>query len=197
MGIEARTLAPITIALVLTIAVHAATSAQERDSLPDTPPDPPPDAYLDETARRLVLGAKAARDSSRLMIDSYTAIIRERLSLEGPTLRRHRPWVNGERAVRVRWARAEPNVVHVLGARFRQLGMGPGNDFPGLRAERFAADPLEDPFNFGLAVFAGARDARANVHSPPRPIRSATTSFARETRSRSGSAAVRSSGPSR
>ncbi len=166
MGIEARTLAPITIALILTIAVHAATSAQERDSLPDTPPDTAQDAYLDETARRLVLGAKAARDSSRLMIDSYTAIIRERLSVEGPTLRRHRPWVNGERAVRVRWARAEPNVAHVLGARFRQLGMGPGNDFPGLRAERFAADPLEDPFNFGLAVFAGARDARANVHSP-------------------------------
>lgn len=172
MGIEARTLAPATFALILTVAVHGTTNAQVRDSLPDTlPPDPARDAYLDETARQLVLGAKAARDSARLMIDSYTALIRERMSVDGPTLRRHRPWVNGERAARVRWSRAEPNVVHVLGARLRQMGTGPDDSefFTGLQAERFAADPLEDPFNFGMAVFTGAMDARATVHSPLQP----------------------------
>ena len=49
---------------------------------PDTlPPDPARDAYLDETARRLVLGTKAARDTARLAIDSYTALIRERVGV--------------------------------------------------------------------------------------------------------------------
>lgn len=168
MGIEARTLAPATLALVLTAALHFPADSQTRDTLPDTlPPDPARDAYLDETARHLILGARAARDSSRLDIDSYTALIRERVSVEGPTLRRHQPWVNGERAVRVRWSRTEPDIVHVLGARLRQLGVWSGDAevFPGLQAERFAVDPLEDPFRFGL-LFAGASDADVNVHSP-------------------------------
>ena len=149
--------------------MHVPASCQTRDTLSDTlPPDPARDAYLDETARRLVLAARAARDSARLEIDSYTALIRERLSVDGPTLRRHQPWVNAERAVRVRWSRTEPDIVHVLGARLRQMGAGSQDTefFPGLRAERFAADPLEDPFNFGLAVFSGARDADVNVRSP-------------------------------
>lgn len=169
MGTAARSLPLLTVALILTVNLHGTTTAQERGSLPDTlTSDPARDAYLDETARRLVLGAKAARDSARLNIDSYTALIRERLSVDGPTLRRHQPWVNAERAVRVRWSRAEPDIVHVLGSRLRQLGAGSGDPgfFPGMRTERFAADPLEDPFNFGLAVFAEARDADANVHSP-------------------------------
>ncbi|MDE2678040.1 MAG: hypothetical protein OXI76_09055 [Gemmatimonadota bacterium] len=34
------------------------------------------DAYLDETARHLVRGVKAARDTARLGIDAYTALIR-------------------------------------------------------------------------------------------------------------------------
>ena len=152
--------------LLLAAALHGAASAQGPDTLP-----PAPDAYLDETARRLVLGAKAARDTSRLAIDAYTAVIRERLGMEAPSLRRDRTWVNGERAVRVRWSREEPNVVHVLGARFHRPGLGPGESefFPGMRAERFAADPLEDPFNFGVAIFAGARDAAVTVHSPLEP----------------------------
>ena len=163
----------IAIALIVTVSICGSAIAQERDSLPDPlpgilPPDPARDAYLDDTARRLVLGAKAARDSARLNIDSYTALIRERLSVDGPTLRRHQPWVNAERAVRVRWSRAEPDIVHVLGSRQRQIGGAPGDTqfFPGMRTERFAADPIEDPFNFGLAVFSGTRGANANVHSP-------------------------------
>ena len=168
MGIEARTSARATLALILTVGVHLPAASQTRDPLPDTlPPDPARDAYLDETARHLVLGARAARDSARLDIDSYTALIRERMSVDGPTLRRHQPWVNGERAVRVRWSRTEPDVVHVLGARLRQLGVAPADTefLPGLRTERFAVAPLEDPFRFGL-LFAGANEADVNVHSP-------------------------------
>ncbi len=171
MGTAARTL-PLTVALILSVNLHGTATAQERGSLPDTlPSDPARDAYLDDTARRLVLGAKAARDSARLTIDSYTALIRERMGVRAPSLRRDRPWVNGERAVRVRWSRDEPNVVHVLGARFRHPAIGPGDSefFPGLRVERFAADPLEDPFNFGIAVVAGRRNAAITVRSPLDP----------------------------
>ena len=156
------------IATLLPLLLAATATAQTPDTLP---PDPAHDAYLDETARHLVLGAKAARDTSRLAIDSYTALIRERLAVEAPSFRRDRPWVNGERVVRVRWSRAEPNVAHVLGSRFHRPGLGPGDPefFPGLRAERFAADPLGDPFNFGFAVFSGVNNAADAVRSPLEP----------------------------
>ncbi len=64
-------------------------------------------------------GLKAARDTARLTTDSYTALVRERLGAEMPTLRRNRPYMHGERTVRVRWSRDEPAIVHVLGARSR------------------------------------------------------------------------------
>ena len=155
----------IPLPLLLATLLHGTLFAQTPDTLP---PDPAHAPYLDDTARRLVLGAKAARDTSRLAIDAYTAVIRERLGMEAPSFRRDRPWVSGERAARVRWSRTEPNIVHVLGTRFRRPGLGPGDAeyFPGLRAERFAADPLGDPFNFGMAILAGANNAGTTVRSP-------------------------------
>ena len=154
--------------LLLASAPHAALAAQTPDALP---PGPARGAYLDETARRLVTGAKAARDTARLGIDSYTALIRERVGVEAPSLRRDRPWMHGERAIRVRWSRTEPDVAHVLGARFRHPGSAPGRSqfFPGLRTERFAADPLADPFVFGSAVFMRPRAADFLTLSPLRP----------------------------
>ena len=159
-------------AALLPLLLAATLPPTAAPQTPDTlPPDPARDAYLDDTARRLVLGAKAARDTSLLAIDAYTAVIRERMGMEAPSLRRDRLWVNGERAVRVRWSREEPNVVHVLGARFHRPGLAPGESefFPGLRAERFAADPLGDPFNFGFAIFTEPRDAAITVRSPIEP----------------------------
>ena len=151
--------------LLLAAALHGAVLAQTPDTLP---PDSARDAYLDETARRLVLGAKAARDTSRHTIDAYTSVIRERVAVEAPSFRRDRPWVSGERAVRIRWSREEPNVAHVLGARLRHPGTSPGDSefFPGLRVERYAADPLGDPFNFGVAVFTGTDTAATAMRSP-------------------------------
>ena len=73
--------------LLLPAALHGAVLAQTPDTLP---PDSARDAYLDETARRLVLGAKAARDTSRHTIDAYTAVIRERVGVEAPSFRRDR-----------------------------------------------------------------------------------------------------------
>ncbi|MYE34776.1 MAG: hypothetical protein F4X23_07975 [Gemmatimonadales bacterium] len=143
-------------AIVLAAAPQGTASAQIQDSLPRAPaPGPAGDAYLDETARRLVLGLKAARDTARLTIDAYTALIRERMGFEMPSQERNRPWMHGERTARVRWSREEPTVVHVLAARFREPLLDPDDSefFGGLRAERFAADPLGDPFEFGFTVF--------------------------------------------
>ena len=158
-------------ALLLACALPGTANAQTPDSVPN---DPARDAYLDETARRLVLGARHARNTARLGIDSYTALIRERMGFEAPALRRDRPLVSGERAVRVRWSRTEPSIVHVLGARFRRAGVAPDHlpdFFPGLQAERFAADPFGDPFAFGLGppVAAGLETAAVAVRSPLEP----------------------------
>ena len=62
-------------------------SAQTPDSLTLIAllPDPAQSAYLDDTARELVLGLKAARDTARLTIDAYTALIRERAGFEMPS----------------------------------------------------------------------------------------------------------------
>ncbi len=160
--------------LTLLLVIHGAASAQTPDTVPsDTRlPDTAQDVYLDDTALRLVSGLKLARDTARLTIDSYTALIRERMGFEAPALRRNRPWVHGARAIRVRWSREEPDIVHILGARFSQPGLGDGDSefFDGLRTERFATDPLGDPFMFGFAVFSDDRgEVEAAVHSPLEP----------------------------
>ena len=118
-----------------------------------------------------MLGLKAARDTACLSIDTYTALIRERLGLEWPSPRRNRPWAHGERTARVRWSRDEPAVVHVLAARFRVALVDPEDSefFTGLRTERFAADPLGDPFTFGFTVFAPSTEAEITTRSPLGP----------------------------
>ncbi len=130
------------------------------------------DAYLDESARHLVRGLKAARDTAQLGIDAYTALIRERMAVEAPAFRRDRPWVNGERVTRVRWSREEPDVAHVLGSRFRDPGQGPDDPygyFSGLRSERFATDPRADPFLFTLFALGAGDDDAGVILSPLAP----------------------------
>ena len=58
-------------ALFVACALPGTLAAQIRDDLPaDTLANAPTrDAYLDDTARRLVLGVKAARDTARQSLD--------------------------------------------------------------------------------------------------------------------------------
>ena len=161
-------------AMLLAAVLPGTASAQTQGSLPSNTPasDPAADAYLDETARRLVLGLKAARDTARLTIDAYTALLRERVGAEMPSYERNRPMVHGERTARVRWSRAEPAVVHVLAARSRQPIFDPEDSefFAGVPAERFAAHPLDDPFKFGFTAFSGpSPDAEIATRSPLGP----------------------------
>lgn len=109
--------------------------------------------YLDETARRLMEGARAARDSALSEIESYTATIRERNSVEFSMLVRDRPIWRQESATRVRWSRNEPTVIRVLGSRMEIGGQRFRPSRPEGVAARFAADPLRDPF--GLFVLSG------------------------------------------
>ncbi|MXW08830.1 MAG: hypothetical protein F4X47_13755 [Gammaproteobacteria bacterium] len=116
------------------------------------------DTFLDETARRLVVGARHTRDTTRLAIGSYSAVIRERVGFGFPGHQRDRPWASAERAVRVRWSRDEPNLVDILRDRFDNPGPG-GRGFPGFfrepGVERFAVDLSGDPFLFGLGPPVG------------------------------------------
>ena len=180
LELQLRSLSAVSLLLpLLAVTVHGEVAAQATvptgtvptDTLaPDTvPSDPARDAYLDETARRLVLGVKAARDTARLGIDSYTGLTRERVNFQAPALRRDRPWVNGERVTRVRWSHNEPSVVHVLGSRLRHPGIGPNDRrqfFPGLGLDRYAANPLWDPFVLGATDAAESDGSGTVVRSP-------------------------------
>ena len=156
--------------LFVAAAMHGTVAAQTSHAVPDDSLRlaHAGDAYLDDTARRLVLGLKAARDTARLAIDAYTAVIRERVNVELPTSRRDRPWMHGERTARFRWSRQEPTIVHVLGARFWDPSLGPDDAVfsPALRPERFAADPLGDPFLFGFGIFTQPWGAEFPTRSP-------------------------------
>ena len=131
------------------------------------------DAFLDETARRLVVGARHTRDTTRLAIGSFSAVIRERMGFVMPGHQRDRSWASAERTVRVRWSRDEPMLVDILGDRFDNPGPG-SRGFPGFfrepGMERFAADLSGDPFLFGLGPpFGGALGADAvGVEDPLR-----------------------------
>ncbi|MDE2793726.1 MAG: hypothetical protein OXL34_02810 [Gemmatimonadota bacterium] len=124
----------------------------------------PRNAYLDETAHRLVLGVRATRDAAVPAIDSYTALIRERMGVTASLSRRAGRLAHGESVTRVRWSRDEPEVARVLGSRFRTLGFGSGG-VSWQVAFRRAADPLGDPFAFGFAVLH-ADSVAASVRSP-------------------------------
>lgn len=154
-------------AVILACASPGHLIAQPPDPVPATPAR---DAYLDETARHLVLGARHARDTARLAIGSYSAVIRERVGMVFPTFQRDRPWVNGERVARVRWSRDGANTVDVVSARFRRNGLAPGRlgrAYPETRAEHFAADPYGNPFVYGFGPPLGATlTAAINVRDP-------------------------------
>ncbi len=145
------------LAAIMLVTATSAAAAQHPD-------DTPPDTYLDETARHLMVGARAARDTARLAIDSYTALVRERLGVSLSLSRRDRRLVNGESVTRIRWSRSEPEIIHVLGSRLTFTGFQVDDGF-GQVAVRRAADPLQDPFVFGFAVL-GADSVAAAVRSP-------------------------------
>lgn len=157
------------LAATLLLATAAPTTAQP--PRPSQPPTPTRDAYLDETARHLMLAARAVRDSTRQAVGTHTGLVRERLAFDAPTGRHDRPWMRGERLFQALWSRAGPDSVDLIGERFRHPGLGPAQPryYQGLRAGHLPADPLADPFTLGLAPFVSAGAADRAVHSPLGP----------------------------
>jgi len=76
------------LAISLSLAATTPTQAQ--------PPDSATDAYLDETARHLILAVRAARDTARTAIGPYTALVRERMGVSMSVSQRDRRLANGE-----------------------------------------------------------------------------------------------------
>ncbi len=125
--------------------------------------------WLDETARRLILGARAARDTALLAIDGYTAKLSERTWVEMPFGRRTSSFLEGEYASRVRWSRGEPTIVRQLGSRARSpfLPTERADTIWTPQAGRYAADPMRDPFDFAFLAVANGRPPPYKVIRSP------------------------------
>ncbi len=139
-------------AWVLAAAVAWPAAAQRPDAEPEDDLSGSR-VYLDETARYLMEGVRDARDSALSEIESYTALVRERRSVEASLLVRDRPVLRFESATRVRWSKDGPTVLRVLGSRMALGGQRLKSRQPEGIAARFAADPLLDPF--GLFIVSG------------------------------------------
>ncbi len=139
----------------LQAAAVVAAEAQEPDAERVADAAAPP-SYLDETARHLMEGARRARDSALAGIDAYTAVVRERSSVEAGVLVRDRPMLRFESTSRVRWSKEEPTVVRVLGARAEIGGRRIRPPLSEGTAARFASDPLRDPFSLFLVSAFGS-----------------------------------------
>jgi hypothetical protein len=103
------------------------------------------DAFLDETARTLILTARQRREEIDRSLLSYTAIVRQRIAAGIRTFRKDRTIYHAEMASRVRWNRDEPIVVQVLAGRQQ--------DPDGVKSEVLTDDfydPSRDPIFFGL-----------------------------------------------
>ncbi|MDE0074088.1 MAG: hypothetical protein OXR82_16145 [Gammaproteobacteria bacterium] len=140
---------------LLVTAVASPVVAQQPDARRGDGPTAS-QAYLDETARYLMEGARGARDSALSDIEAYTAVVSERWSAEAAVLVRDRPIVRFESTTRVRWSKDGPTVLRVLGSRM-EIG---GQRFKPRRPEgtgaRFASDPLHDPFSLFLPSMFGS-----------------------------------------
>ncbi len=109
----------------------------------------PMDAFLDASARELILAARSRREAVDRSLVSYTATVRERLATGIRTFRKDRTVYRMEGASRVRWSRDEPIVVQVLAGREEHpRGVTAPDGLHGLSGEFF--DPEEDPIYFGL-----------------------------------------------
>ena len=168
-GIPRTTIVPATI--LFAVLLLPATPPHPALAQPPDPGAPTQDSYLDETARRLMTGARTARAATRQAITTHAALVRERLSFDAPTSRRDRPWMRGERVLDARWSRSAPPTLDLLDEHFRHPGLGPSRPryFQGLRAGHLPVDPLADPFTLGLAPFMGGDAATTAIHSPLGP----------------------------
>ena len=112
----------------------------------------PVDAYLDDVARTLVEGTRAARDSASL--GSYTARVRERQMVSFMGRRSSHVVQDYRQSLRFRWSRDDAGVVRLdsYWARHRALASDPSSSLGVLPAVRRGLDPWQSPFRYALAM---------------------------------------------
>lgn len=110
------------------------------------------DAYRDATARALVQGARARRETADRSVAGYTARVQERTWAGLRTLGRDRTLFSMQTAARVEWRRDGPSRVTVTGS--RMMGpdgevevAGPKDRYPA----NFAYTPGDDPLVIRLS----------------------------------------------
>lgn len=131
----------------------AAAAYTRNDSTTSAPGDSmeiPADAYLDPAAEQLVARARQSRRQSQSTLQSYTAIVRQRIAAGIRMPLKDRTIFHAEAAARVRWSRDEPIVAQVLAERVRHPGgVEVEGDLSGFAVDQLF-DPSSDRLMFGL-----------------------------------------------
>lgn len=129
-------------------------------------------AFLDPVAQALVEGARAARDSARIALASYTALVHERQLWQFVGRRSAHVMQECRQSVRFRWSRDDARVMRLdkYWALHRALNGTHGCDNGILRADR-GLDPLANPLDYALAMLP---DAYAPRSGAPRKTRFAS-----------------------
>ena len=128
----------VTVALVLSAAPLMAQDAS--------------DAYVDATARELVARSREARGRLGSELQSYEAVVLQRMGVQLRSPLRDRLLGRQESAIRVHWTRGGRPVVQMLGGRAESMAERPMVPTPELDA---LFDPDADRFNFGIDIALG------------------------------------------
>ena len=110
------------------------------------------EAYLDPTSRELVARAREAQGRLGAQIQSYQAVVYERLAARLRVPLRDRLLARQETAMRVRWTRDGQTVVQMLAGRSEELGDPAHVPMPEIDA---IFDPDADRFYFGIELGLG------------------------------------------
>lgn len=128
------------------------TAVQAQPPLQAQPPADTADAYLDDVARTLVEGTRAARDSASL--GSYTARVHERQLVTLVGRRSSHVVQDYRQSLRFRWSRDDAGVIRLdnYWARHRALAGDPSSSLGVLPAAQRGLDPWQSPFRYALAM---------------------------------------------
>jgi hypothetical protein len=136
---------------LLALALQVTPQAGAQDTIPA---EPPSDTYADPGVEELLNRARVARAEEVEGIESYEALMKERIyvGLSAFRFRRERSLFQQQRAARYRWSRDGDRVVQWLGAR-RQIPLVEGQEEAMEEIDRELADELMREVDPGPLAF--------------------------------------------
>lgn len=152
---------------LLGLASLGTAGAAQAQPPEQTGPDDLPSAFLDPAAQTLVEGARAAQDSARLALASYTARVHERQQWQLVGHRSTHMLQECRQSLRYRWSRDDARVVRLdkHWALHSALAGQHGCENGILNAENRGLDPWRNPLDYAVAMLPDAYDPR---HGDPR-----------------------------